>query len=257
MCPSRAYAHKFVLALSSPVFVAMFSESFSEGAAHARGSGRTVIQMADGACPFSCDAFKLVLRYLYTGVLPTASKEGRAQDDATELPYDEEGSVALAMRLSAEEHLAASTNGADGRSARRAKGAGGTSRAGGTGGAGGASGGGIGGGGRAPEPLRPTDEGVGRLLEVLQAADYLELAHLKQLGERLIVDWEVLQVENCLAVFERACATRCDQLRASCVQFIRGMFDVIKETEQYQELPEELRREVQELRAPVQERVRR
>ena len=81
-----------------------------------------------------------------------------------------------------------------------------------------------GGGGPEPEPLRPTDEGVARLLEVLQAADYLELAHLKQLGERLVVEWEVLQVENCLAVYERACATRCDQVRRRHRTIYRGPY---------------------------------
>ena len=43
-------------------------------------------------------------------------------------------------------------------------------------------------------PLRPTTNGVARLLELLMAADYLQLEHLKQLGERMMIDWEVLQV---------------------------------------------------------------
>ena len=45
-----------------------------------------------------------------------------------------------------------------------------------------------------PTPLRPTTNGVARLLELLMAADYLQLEHLKQLGERMMIDWEVLQV---------------------------------------------------------------
>ncbi len=43
-------------------------------------------------------------------------------------------------------------------------------------------------------PLSATTEGAARLLELLLVADYLQCEHLKQLGERLVVEWEVVQV---------------------------------------------------------------
>lgn len=98
------------------------------------------------------------------------------------------------------------------------------------------------------EPLRPTSRGVARLLELLQLADYFELAHLKQLGERLVVEWEVLQVENVVHIYSHAAACHCAQLRASCVQFIRGMFDVVRQTDAYAGLSPALQQEVQSIR---------
>jgi len=100
---------------------------------------------------------------------------------------------------------------------------------------------------RAP-PLQPTTEGVARLLELLLVADYLQCDHLKQLGERLVIDWEVLQVENVVDVFQHAVGSSCQQLRASCVQYIRGMYDVVQETEAWAALDDTLKKEVTELK---------
>ena len=46
------------------------------------------------------------------------------------------------------------------------------------------------------------------------------------------------------------------QLRATCVQYIRGMFEVVRETEAYQRLPAALRDEVQTIKGskPSKER---
>ena len=213
---TTAYAHKLILALSSPTFAVMFASTFAESAA----SGRSVIQMDPEL--FSCDAFKLVLTYLYTGHLPTAGREDATADEAG-------GRSGHSCK--------SGSSGKSGKSGSSGKSGAGKSRDGGREEE-----------SRSVEPLRPTDEGVSRLLEVLQAADYLELAHLKQLGERLCIDWEILQVENCVHVYQHACGVRCEQLRLSCVQFIRGLFDVVKETEAFQALPEALQREVQEIR---------
>lgn len=99
-----------------------------------------------------------------------------------------------------------------------------------------------------PDSLVPTPTGVTMLLELLRVADYLTLAHLKQVCERLFIDWEVLQVENVVNIFDHSCQANCSQLRAACVQFIRAMFDLVKETEAFLQLPEALKREVQNLR---------
>ena len=97
------------------------------------------------------------------------------------------------------------------------------------------------------EPLRKDSEGVARVLELLLVADYLQHDHLKQTGERMLVDWEVLQVENVCDVYQHAVGASCAQLRSSCVQFIRGMFEVVSETEAWRRLDAHLQREVTEL----------
>ena len=51
-----------------------------------------------------------------------------------------------------------------------------------------------------------------------------------------------------------AVAARCAQLKASCVQYIRGMFEIVKETEAWGQLDEALRGEVVEIRAPKDKR---
>lgn len=64
-----------------------------------------------------------------------------------------------------------------------------------------------------------------------------------------MIDWEVLQVENVCDVYQHAAmGASCKQLRASCVQYIRGMFDVVKETQGWTRLDEALQNEVTELR---------
>ena len=172
----HVYAHKLLLALSSPTFAAMFTSALAEG----RG-GQLMMPMDESL--FGADALRLALTYMYTGELPIA-------DDTHPAPP------------------------ADAKVA----------------------------------PLRPTSSGVARLLEVLLVADYLQLEHLKQLGERLIIDWEVLQVENVVDVYEHASGAKCAQLKASCVQYIRGMFEVVQETEAWARLGEGLQREVTELK---------
>ena len=96
--------------------------------------------------------------------------------------------------------------------------------------------------------LRPDSGGVALLLELLRIADYLELTHLKQRCERQFVDWDVIQVENVVDLFQHASQCHCGQLRATCLQYIRLMFDVVKETSAYGELPKALRNEVQKLK---------
>ena len=84
---------------------------------------------------------------------------------------------------------------------------------------------------------RPRD-GVGRLLELLMVADYLQLDHLKQTAERMCISWGVIQVENVLHVYQHAAGASCAQLRATCVQYVRGMFDVVSMTQAWQSLDE-------------------
>ena len=64
----------------------------------------------------------------------------------------------------------------------------------------------------------------------------------------MIIEWDVLQIENVVDVLQHASGAHCAQLKASCVQYIRGMFDVVKETDAWQGLDEALRREVTTLR---------
>ena len=94
----------------------------------------------------------------------------------------------------------------------------------------------------------PTSEGVAQLLELMRLGDYLELAHLKQRCERVLVDWDAIQVENVIDLYTHAAQCNCLQLKATCLQFIRLMFDVVRETDAYGALSEALRREVTSLR---------
>ena len=72
---------------------------------------------------------------------------------------------------------------------------------------------------------------------------------VKQVCERLLtIEWEVLQVENVVHIYEHAAASRAGQLKASCVQYIRGMFDVVRQTDAYAGLSPALQQEVQSIR---------
>ena len=176
----KVFAHKLVLALSSPTFAAMFSGgSFAEGQ-----GGMARIDMCDPASRiFGRDALRLALCFMYTGEIPLA--------------------VPPAAKPPAAEH----------------------------------------GGGRLA-PLTPTSSGVSRLLELLLVADYMQHSHMKQTCEKLLIDWEVLQVENVVSIFEHAVGASCAQLRASCVQYMRGMFDVVSASEGWARLCETYRKEV-------------
>ena len=92
--------------------------------------------------------------------------------------------------------------------------------------------------------LRPDDEGLAVLLELLRLCDYLGLEHLRQTCERLAVDWEVIQVENVCALLEHAAETNAEQLAASCVCFIREMHEVVAQTEAYARLSPERREQI-------------
>ena len=85
---------------------------------------------------------------------------------------------------------------------------------------------------------------MSRLLELLLVADYMQHSHMKQTCEKLLIDWEVLQVENVVSIFEHAVGASCAQLRASCVQYMRGMFDVVSASEGWARLCETYRKEV-------------
>ena len=98
-----------------------------------------------------------------------------------------------------------------------------------------------------PLVLRPTSEGVGALLELLRLADYLELTHLRQRCERVLVDWDVVQVENVVELYKHAKLCSAAQLVRTCVQYMRVMFDVVKETPEWAGLDDELKSVVQTL----------
>jgi len=135
---TAVYAHKLVLALTSPHFATMFTSGLVEGQ-----GGKQRLPMDSSV--FGPDALRLTLCYAYQGELP------------------------LTLSTDASHHHRTHTGGG--------------------GGAGGVGGGRV-------APLAPTSEGVSRLLELLLVSDYFELSHLKQTVERLIVEWDVLQVEN-------------------------------------------------------------
>merc|ERR1712224_348690 len=104
------------------------------------------------------------------------------------------------------------------------------------------------------EPLAPNSEGVGRLLELLLVADYTQHTHLKQTGERLIIEWEVLQVENVVNVYEHAMGASCSQLQATCEAFMRGMFEVVSATDDWARLDEAHKKKVTTLPVAVPSR---
>lgn len=94
------YAHKLVLGLSSPVFRRQFTEGcFAEAV-----GGRTTIALDEG---IPWDGFTAVLRYIYTGALPTSADVASADDrydvsggpprDAELMPTD--GGLELALGL--------------------------------------------------------------------------------------------------------------------------------------------------------------
>jgi len=188
---TAVYAHKLVLALTSPHFATMFTSGLVEGQ-----GGKQRLPMDSSV--FGPDALRLALCYAYQGELP------------------------LTLSTDASHHHRTHTGGG--------------------GGAGGVGGGRV-------APLAPTSEGVSRLLELLLVSDYFELSHLKQTVERLIVEWDVLQVENVVDVLQHAVGAHASQLKASCVQYMRGMFDVVRETPSWAQLDEALKKEVTELRA--------
>jgi hypothetical protein len=217
---TAVYAHKLVLALTSPHFATMFTSGLVEGQ-----GGKQRLPMDSSV--FGPDALRLALCYAYQGELP------------------------LTLSTDASHHHRTHTGGG--------------------GGAGGVGGGRV-------APLAPTSEGVSRLLELLLVSDYFEvrplrafwmraprlhrprtlsppapppsqLSHLKQTAERLIVAWDVLQVENVVDVLQHAVGAHASQLKASCVQYMRGMFDVVRETPSWAQLDEALKKEVTELRA--------
>ena len=98
--------------------------------------------------------------------------------------------------------------------------------------------------------LSPSPSGVALLLEVLRLADFWDMAHLKESCEALAVRWEVLQVENCCALYEHAASLHCAQLRVACIQYIRDMFDAVSLSDGWAALSEEMRRPIVELGKP-------
>ena len=80
---------------------------------------------------------------------------------------------------------------------------------------------------------------------MLRVADFFDLEHLKQLLElMLVVEWQVVQLENVVSLYEHACHLDCRQLKAACVGFIRDSFDVVSQTPEWGQLSDELREPV-------------
>jgi len=98
--------------------------------------------------------------------------------------------------------------------------------------------------------LSPSPAGVDLLLETLRVADFWDMHHLKESCEALAVQWDLLQVENCCALYEHATHLNCSQLRVACIQYIRDMHDAVSLSEGWAGLSEEMKRPIVELSKP-------
>eukprot|EP00911_Craspedida_sp_UC1_P000098 UC1_evm1s82 len=86
-----------------------------------------------------------------------------------------------------------------------------------------------------------TDTTVSSVLELLRAADLYRLTHLASTCEVWLIDNEILDIYNVTGLLSHAVGCHAPQLRAHCVALCRAMFDVISATQEWAQLPEDVR----------------
>jgi len=96
-------------------------------------------------------------------------------------------------------------------------------------------------------PLRPTNPGVELVCESLRAADYLQLQHLKETLEVLLVSWDAVSLTNCCALLQVAQRAECTQLQGAVITFMREMHDVVSLQPEYAAMDGSLRDAIADL----------
>jgi len=90
----------------------------------------------------------------------------------------------------------------------------------------------------AQEPLLRHDQGAATALNLLRLADRFLLQHLKEWASAWIATHVRVDVYNVSALLSHAKACNAQQLLTFCIFSARGMFNAVRETEEWQALPE-------------------